>query len=504
MSDTTGARNDVIEAREVPLSHLARKETSGWASRLDWRTTTLVAVVAIILIFALVWQPDVTPTAVPSAPPDASDPVPTNARSDDDSLPPFAELSKERAREVAQRELGQFVEQQIKLEDTMQVGSWGAGSLDAAKALAIEGDAEFVAERFASAIEKYQAASTALEELVAEGDTRFAEHLAGGLRGIEELDPDQAVSELTNALTIKPNDKDAIAAMARAEQLPEIITMLRTAKNHELGERYEEALAVYRDIAKLDADTTGLEALRNAALAGVQGNNLNSYLSQGFAALDREDFAAARSSFNQALSLDPGNDVAEGGLQQVQKRNDLTVIATHRRDAEAAIEAEAWQDAIQAYQKILDLDGNIQFALSGRRLAGAHERVHRLLTRIKTEPQKLSSEKLYLDAQVILREARDLTKKGPKLDGLVVEVDELLTLYRDPVEVVLTSDNATDIIVSNVGKLGAFERKTLTLRPGQYTIRGSQDGCRDIYLSVDVIPGIDPIDLSCQENVSRN
>ncbi|MGK0223907.1 MAG: hypothetical protein ACI9ON_003154, partial [Limisphaerales bacterium] len=29
----------------------------------------------------------------------------------------------------------------------------------------------------------------------------------------------------------------------------------------------------------------------------------------------------------------------------------------------------------------------------------------------------------------------------------------------------------------------------------------SQDGCRDLYLSVLVIPGIEPIDLSCKERL---
>ena len=65
------------------------------------------------------------------------------------------------------------------------------------------------------------------------------------------------------------------------------------------------------------------------------------------------------------------------------------------------------------------------------------------------------------------------------------------------------SDNATDIIVSNIGRIGRFERRVLNLRPGQYTIRGSQSGCKDIYVSIEVLPGIEPIDLTCPERLSR-
>ena len=64
-----------------------------------------------------------------------------------------------------------------------------------------------------------------------------------------------------------------------------------------------------------------------------------------------------------------------------------------------------------------------------------------------------------------------------------------------------TWNDKTDIIVSNIGRLGLFKEKSLNLRPGEYTIRGSQDGCRDLFLSVLVVPGIEPIDLRCQDRL---
>ena len=449
-------------------------------------------------MFAFVWDPDVEPTATPSV--QAVDPVRgAQPEQQESSLPPFAELNQERARELAQEKLGVFVERQILLEETMDVGTWGADGLATAKALAVQGDAEFVAERFESSIAKYEEAAHALGELIEVGDRKYREHYDAGMSAIDNLVPETAVAELTSALTIKPESDEAKGALARAERLPEVITMLRTAKNHELGERFNDAVAVYDAIKQIDPDIPNLAELRSGAVGGAQSNNVNAHLTRGFAALERRDFEAARSSFNRALALEPGNDIAEGGLQQVQKEYDLDVIARTRADAEAALDDEQWTVAKNAYQRILDLDANIQFALAGRRIATAHERAQRLLTRIKTEPKKLSSEKLYLDAQSIVREAKDLSRKGPELDQLVADVDALLKLYRDPVEVTLLSDNATNVIVSNVGRLGTFERKTLSLRPGQYTIRGSRDGCRDIYMSVDVIPGIDPIDLSCQD-----
>jgi tetratricopeptide (TPR) repeat protein len=507
MSREDGGQNDVIQARTAPLSHLATTQNSkSWA--LDRRNGAvlggLACIAALVLIVTFVWEPSVAPRPLPSVTTESVSEEPQQeTQAQEEALAPFAQLNAQRARQLALRELGLFVEQQILLEDTMQVGNWGSVALEQAKALAVDGDAEFVAERFANSIEKYTAAAAQLEQLIATGDEIYAAHVANGLHAMTQLDPDTSVAELTSALTIKPESDEAKLALARAERLPEVIGLLRTAKNHELGERYNEAVAVYDDVRKLDPLTPDLAKLRSAALAGAEGNNINSFLSEGFAALERKEFEPARTAFNKALQLDPGNDVAQGGIQQVQQRNDLAIIADHREKAEAAVAAEHWNEAIDKYQQILNLDTNIQFALNGRRLARAHERADRLLTRIKGEPRKLSSEKLYLDAKSIVSDARELTMKGPKLDALVGDVESLILLYRDPVDVVLVSDSETDIVMSNVGKLGAFDRKTLSLRPGQYTIRGSQDGCRDIYLSIDVLPGIAPIDLSCKDELGQ-
>ena len=63
----------------------------------------------------------------------------------------------------------------------------------------------------------------------------------------------------------------------------------------------------------------------------------------------------------------------------------------------------------------------------------------------------------------------------------------------------LISDNAIEISLSNVGNLGQLSERTLTLRPGTYTLRGSKDGCRDIYTEITVLPGIAPIEVFCAE-----
>ena len=495
---------DIIQPQAAPLSHL-HDEPGGRPANIDRRSLAVAGAVIGVLVLAWTLLPE-----LPDAPEIAAErpqAVTTDGASDANRAnaqqpPPFAQTQIQRAREKAQQELSAFVEKQIELEESMSAEIWGAEELAAALALAQAGDEAFVAERYDEALAGYQQAVAAMDELIRMGDAEFTQATDAVRQAIAQFDPEVARAELARARVIKPEHPDVALLTDRVAQLPDIIVQLRTARNHEFSGRYDQAIAIYDEIARLDPNTAGLAELRRAAAAAQSGEDLTALISQGFQALQNKRFDAARSAFNKALQLDPGNDIAAGGLQQVAEQHDLAVIEAHRRKAESALAGEDWQQAIDEYQAALALDANLQFALSGTELARAHLRAHTLLGRIVAAPQRLSNESLYLEAGNILQDAQNLDRAGPQLQDLIGQVDDLLVLYRDPVEVVLISDNNTDVIVSNVGRLGTFERKTLSLRPGQYTIRGSQNGCRDIFMSLDVLPGIDPIDVSCPERLT--
>ncbi|NOX52130.1 MAG: hypothetical protein GXP16_16575 [Gammaproteobacteria bacterium] len=514
MSDSD---NTIIAPQSVPLSHLHAQQHTH-KKNFDRRYVAAFAAVSTVIAVAFIWAPTTSKTipqatlpsivlAKPgSAESSASVDLPTDGNSNisnDNRLAPFAATQRKRARELAQASLAGFVEQQIRLEDSMAVQQWGEQTLQSAMDLAKTGDQAFLVEDFPVALAAYDEAQQQLTLLIQRGNELFEEHLDAANLSINELDVPAAKESIQQALTIKPNHTAAGQVQFRIDNLPKVISLLRTAKNHELGGRFEQALEVYQSVRQLDPLTSGLTKQEEIARQGQTGNDLNNYISRGFAALKQGTFESARTAFKAALAIDPNNEIALGGLQQVAKRNDLSIIRGYQQTAAAALNAEEWQKSINAYQAVLKLDGNIHFALNGLQIAKSHSRHDLLLEKISTEPKKLSSEKLFLEATSILATAKQLTHRGERLSGLIEEVDRLLVLYRDPVDVVLLSDNATEVIVSNVGRLGRFERKNLSLRPGQYTIRGSQNGCRDIYLSIEVLPGIAPLDLSCPQELEN-
>ena len=139
----------------------------------------------------------------------------------------------------------------------------------------------------------------------------------------------------------------------------------------------------------------------------------------------------------------------------------------------------------------MDLDETIQIGIAGRTLALEHQRITDLINAIRSQPERLSSTKLFNDAERAVAEAKALPYQTPLFTQAIEQVRSLLQQYRDPVRVTLISDNAIEISLSNVGSLGPISERTLTLRPGKYTLRGSKD--RDIYTEIVVLPDIAPI-----------
>ena len=495
----------VIRPQSVPLSHLAQPvETrqQGFDQRNLIVAATVVGVLVIAIGFGFNYLQTNNAVGVkPSAASSATGAIEPQTSTSPEQIAPFAKTQKQRARQQAQDALAAFVEHQIQLEEHMSVDTWAQEELALALDEAQRGDVEFLAEQFAASVATYQSATARLEEIVSSADALLAQLLVSTEAFVNQRNVEAATQSIEQALAVNPASVQAQRLQRRVAGLPKIISLLRDAKNHELGGRPQQALDVYAQIAQLDPEFDGLGPLQATAKQDFIGKQIAQHLTRGFKHLDDRKFDRAKLEFKKVLHLKPANEVALGGLAEVTKRNDLAIIRQHQQVAQNAITTEDWQTAIDAYTAVLALDANIQFAQSGLQSSQAHYKTSELLAKISAQPERLSSEKLYLQAVTIVDRARLLELRGAKLNTAIDDVSVLISLYRDPVDVVLLSDDATDIIVSNVGRLGTFARKTLKLRPGQYTIRGSQNGCRDIYLSIQVLPGIEPVQLSCTEKL---
>jgi hypothetical protein len=102
-----------------------------------------------------------------------------------------------------------------------------------------------------------------------------------------------------------------------------------------------------------------------------------------------------------------------------------------------------------------------------------------------------------------LRQARNLTPKGPVLSRQLDQLDTLLKLANTPIDVTLRSDLETEVIVYKVARLGRFEQHQLQLRPGKYTAVGTRTGYRDVRRNFEISHQnpIGPVTIICTEKI---
>ena len=452
-----------------------------------------------VLIAVFIWEPaertDIRESLI------ENNPVPNTTISQvkPSPLAPFENMVKDQANLAASTTVTQYMNLAKRVNNEIFLDPAGKELFLQSEQSVLEGDQLYYAGDFEAAQEQYEAARKKIAGLIASTEETFNEQIQKALIEIRNLNSESARAAITNALSIKPESDVAKKLVLRIDALPEIITLLRTAKNQELSQRYTEALKTYQQIKLADPLTMDIDLLIVQTQKKLQTTQVQKLLTQGFAFLDKSNFESSRNAFQKALILDPTNQTATAGLEQIALNKDLFVIKEKNISGERALKQGQWEEAIIAYEEILQIDSNIQSAIKGKALAKDHERLERLLSNITSEPFNLSSEKLFLDAKNILKNSRALDYKNEKLTILIQQVTELIATYSQPINLTLLSDNATDVLISNIGRLGKFTKKIISVRPGRYTIRGSQTGCKDIYRTINVLPNAEPISVMCKE-----
>jgi len=129
--------------------------------------------------------------------------------------------------------------------------------------------------------------------------------------------------------------------------------------------------------------------------------------------------------------------------------------------------------------------------------------LHVQLDKYIEDPDSLSSAANMARATRLVVDITRMPEIGPRLGGQRDELSRLLKRAATPLTVSFVSDNATDVSIYKVGKLGSFETYQLDLRPGTYVAVGSRPGYRDVRLEFRVGPEIElqPVVVRCEEAI---
>ena len=420
---------------------------------------------------------------------------------EEDVVPPFRESELAKAQERAKATIAEVVELQRLLEQEMDVESWASETYAAVLDQAIEGDQRFEEARYHEAQAGYEAAAKGLRGLRDEGLAMVEDAVARGGAALDALASEEAAEAFADALAIQPDNAEALRGADRAALQPQILELVRSGERALLRGDLKRAEELFQQARSKDPLTQGVDAKIAEVGASRAEIAYREALSAAFAALERSEFDNAEGAFNRVLATRPQDAGALAGLQQTGQRRTLSRIDSLRAQAEVQEDADDWEGALATFDAALAIDPSLQFARDGRARLLERVELARAMDTILDDPPALSEDARFDEAKTLLMAARAQTGAGTAFDGKTRALAELLSRAAEPVELVLVSDNATDVVIQKVADLGTFKRHALHLRPGRYVIVGSRDGCRDVRVEILLQAGLPPVNVRCEERI---
>jgi tetratricopeptide (TPR) repeat protein len=389
-----------------------------------------------------------------------------------------------------------------RLEDG-GVALWGEVGYPAALEQLHQAETLRASGHLEAAQQAYARAVAALESVDARSTEVLQEALAHGRQALEAGDAMAAAAAFHLALRIAPDHQGAATGLRRAEVLDAVRALLAQGESSENAGRLEQAAATYRKAVALDPFSPPAQSALARVQARLGDHAYAAAMSEGLAALERGDHAAAEEAFGRAAGLMPGSTQAAEGLAQAREAARLETIAGHRARAGEFEAAERWAEAGSEYEAALALAPAARFAQEGKQRASRREELRRRLEFHGSHPERFISDDVLQEATELLVEAEGVHPAGPRHQEQVVRLAALLETASHPVRVRLISDDATEVTVYHVGKLGTFLSHELELRPGTYTVVGSRPGYRDVRKELVVTPdGLEePLSILCEETI---
>ena len=407
-----------------------------------------------------------------------------------------------RAKHDTEQALGELLSKLETLE-ARAVGRWGGQVYVEAQEVYADGDRAYLQRNYKLAAEKYEEAITIIEPLLDQVDVVFEETMNYGRTALEAGDSVEALRHFELAVAISPGHAEAHNGLTRAKNLDLVMSLTRQGVKLEQDLDLDAARLAFEKALALDATwQAAVDGLQRVLVASNQ-MSFDQRMTEGLEALADGDFPTARAALRTAQVLQSDSREPADGLLQVDQGIRLEKIAVLERDATTLEGKEQWDAAVEKYNAILEVDPDLDFAHAGLARASGRAALHETLEKYIADPDSLSNPSTMQAATNLLLDIIRMPSVGPRLDDQKNQLSRLLKRATTELTVRLISDNATDVVIFRVGKLGRFDSQEISLRPGSYVAVGSRPGYRDVRLEFKVSPEIhlQTIVVRCEEQI---
>ena len=475
-----------------------------------WIISLLVVVAFVVFILPnMVSEPWLKEKSVQSATPVITD-----------NLSPSAIAEKTLYRQQSQSLLASILVLRDKLL-SQSIEQWAKAQFDNALVLIEEGDNHYSYGKYKKSLDSYDRSFKQLqqlEQLASDTLERTLTEIKDAIERADLVDIIKVREAISLVLAIAPEDSRVQRLEKRALNFSGLAEALSRGDDHFNKQQYQQAKNQYQAALTLIANHQRAKNSLDKTQTAIDNNDFIALMSEGYTALDKDNFALALKKFTQAKAIFSHNAVTESAesalalkslksveqaIAQLDNRRAQNYVTQQIKAAANFEQQEQWQQAVQLYQQLLDTDASLVEVKARLVRVTIRAELDRQVISVLNDPLQLADQNTFLGAQKILLDAQGIRNPGPKLREQIAQLTAVIDRSRIPVNLSLLSDNKTEVTIYRVAKLGAFQEMSVQLLPGRYIIAGSRKGYRDVRIEL-VVQGtekIQPLTVSCTEAI---
>ncbi len=383
------------------------------------------------------------------------------------------------------------------------VAEWGGAQFVAARNGLAAGDAAVERRDYAAALQQFTALAATLDALEKRLPQVVVERLAAARQAFDAGRSADAQKLFAAVLEVDAQNAVAKTGLQRAQVLDAVLRETAAGERAEQAGDAAAATAAYRRALALDPATTGARTGLARLQARAAGDAYSTAIAQAQSAFVRRDYGAAQAAYERAAKIRPGAPEAAEGLQQIRRASETDALASTVEQAATAEREERWSEALRLYREALKGAPTLRPAQDGVERVEPRAELDAELQSYLDKPERLYSAAGRDVVRHILDRAAAVPTPGPRLQAQTAKLRATLEQAGTPITVALASDNATEVQIYRIGKLGLFEQKSLELMPGRYTVVGTRQGYRDVRKELNLLPGAPPptVVVRCEEPI---
>jgi tetratricopeptide (TPR) repeat protein len=380
---------------------------------------------------------------------------------------------------------------------------WGDKDWESILSLEDEGDTAFASENYDKAVNQYRKALQKLSDLELSIPGVLSNALKLGQSSILGGNKNDAIANFEIALAIDGNNLEAKQGLDRALKLDKVIENSTKGEIEFQKGNFLSAIESFKNALIIDPNWEPANSGLDKSNIAYEEMIFQESISQGYEFLVNESFEDAEKLFNQALSIRQGSIEALQALDEVNLKKIASLTKSLKYKALIAEVNEDYELAKRLYEQILEIDKNVEEVKQS--LYRVEDRIS-LISNMKyiiNMSDYYSEDKVFNQAQQILKTARNIDRIGQKMAKLLQTLDSLIRTASVSLDVIIESDQLTEVKIFKVAQMGSFKQKALSLRPGIYTAQGSRKGYKDQIIEFRVGPDSQGqrISIICNEKI---